>query len=292
MTRKTRAKAATTRCLFCGRPWAPGMVRKSKEHPLGDWIKRLEENHPPDHVSYSTGMVLGDDLSEFMQVRPEVTHSKAPLLTVHTREVCEDCNTGWMSDMEETAKPVILQLAHAAQSGLAIAVSRQHAREFAVWAQKTALAYELTTDTDRVGTVAMGQEIRAGRPVRGAQVWAARNTRDSDLGVALAQVDVSATLVPQPGPPDRRALMMGLVYHHMSVLVFIADSPGQTWPQLSPVKWTLMWPSFGMGEFPPMSPVTKEERTEIFSHPGRWIPPVQVWAVRQSGLPPVVRRRN
>jgi len=292
MARKSREKPATTCCLFCGRPWTPGIVRKSKEHPLGDWIRQLEKNHPPEHMSYSTGMVLGDDLSELVQVRPEVTYKKAPLLTVHTRDVCEDCNTGWMSDMEETAKPVILQIAQAAQFGITIAVSREHARDLAVWAQKTALAYELTSDTDRVGTAAMGQEVRAGRPVRGSQVWAARNTRDSDMGVALAQIDVSATLVPQPGPPDRRALMMEIVYHHITLLVLIANSPAQTWPQLSPVKWTLMWPSFGMAEFPPMSPITKEERTEILSHPGRWIPPVQVSAIRQPGLPPVVRHRN
>ena len=291
MAKNSRAKAATTCCLFCGRPWTPGIVRKSKEHPLGDWIKRQEENHPPEHMSYSTGMILGEDLSEFVQVRPEITHKKAPLLTVHTREVCEDCNNGWMSAMENTAKPVILQMAQAAQSGLAIAVSREHARELAVWAQKTALAYELTSDTSRVGTVAMGQEVRRGRPVRGSQVWAARNTRDSDMGVALAQIDVSATPVPQPGPPDRRALIVEIVYHRISMLIFIADSAGQMWPQLSPVKWTLIWPSFGVVEFPPMSSVTAEERTEILTHPGRWIPPVQV-AIRQSDLPPVVRRRN
>jgi hypothetical protein len=292
VAKKSRVKAATACCLFCGRPWTPGIVRKSKEHPLGDWIKQREKNHPPEHTSYSTGIILDEDLNEFVQVRPEITHKKAPLLTVHTREVCEDCNIGWMSDVEETAKPIILQMAQAVQSGIAIAVSREHARELAVWAQKTVLAYELTSVRDRVGTVAMGQEVRAGRPVRGSQVWAARNTLDSDMGVALAQIDVSATPAPRPGPPDRRALMVEIIYHHITMLVLIADSPGQTWPQRSPVKWTLIWPSFGVAEFPPMSPITKEERTEILTHPGRWIPPVQVSAIRHSDRPPVVRHRN
>jgi hypothetical protein len=292
VAKKSRVENATTCCLFCGRPWTRGIVSKSKEHPLGGWIKQREENHPPEHISYSTGMVLSDDLTEFVQVRTEITYKKAPLFTVHTRDVCEDCNTGWMSDMEEIAKPVILQMTQAAQSGIAIAVSREHARELALWAQKTVLAYELTSATDRVGTVTMAQEVRAGRPVRGSQVWAARNTRDSDIGVALARMDVSATPIPQPGPPDRRALMVEIVYHHISLLVFIGDSPGQTWPQLSLVKWTLIWPSFGVAEFPPMSSITKEERTELLTHPGRWIPPVHVSAIRQSDLPPVVRHRN
>jgi hypothetical protein len=83
-------------------------------------------------------------------------------------------------------------------------------------------AYDPTSNTDHVGTVAMGQEVREGRPVRGSQVWAARNTQDADMGVALAQLDVSATPVPQPGPPDRRALMVEIVYHYISLLVLIA----------------------------------------------------------------------
>ena len=120
MAKKSRTKVGTPGCLFCGRLWTPGVVRKSKEHPLGDWIKQREENHPPEHLSYSTGMALGEDLSEFVPIPAKITQKKAPLLTVHTRDVCKDCNTGWMSAVEETAKPIILQLAHAAQSGLAI----------------------------------------------------------------------------------------------------------------------------------------------------------------------------
>jgi hypothetical protein len=105
------------------------------------------------------------------------------------------------------------------------------------------------------------------------------------MGIALAQIDVSARPVPQPGPPDRRALMVEIVYHHISMLVLVADPPGQTWPQLSPVKWTLIWPSFGAAEFPPLSPVTGDDRTEILTHTGRWIPPVRLPVVRQRGRP-------
>lgn len=131
----------------------------------------------------------------------------------------------------QTAMSVVLQMAQAARSEVAIA---------------------------------MGREVRAGRPVRGSQVWAARNTRDADMGVALAQMDVSTTPVPRPGPPDRRALMAEIVYQA----------------------------GIRHGRVSPMSPITAEERTEILTHPGRLIPPVQVSAIRQSGLPPVVHCRN
>jgi hypothetical protein len=292
VARKDQARASTAGCLFCGRAWAPGVVRKSKEHPLGDWIKQQEKNHPPEHMAISTGIVLGEDLREFVHVQPEVTRKRAPLLTMHTRDVCEDCNNGWMSVAEEKARPIIAQMAQAAQSGTAVALSQGHARDLAVWAQKTALAYELTSDTDRVGTAAMGLEVRAGRPLRGSRVWVACNTRDSDIGIALAQMDISATRVPQPGPPDRRSLMVEFVYHQITMLIFIADSLGQAWPQLSPTKWQLMWPSFSTAEFPPMGRIASDERTEVLTHPGRWIPPVQVSGIRQSDQPTPARRRD
>jgi hypothetical protein len=197
-------RGGTLYCLFCGRPWAPGVVRKSKEHPLGDWIKKLEDNHPPERRSFSTGMVLREDLKEFQEITSVITHEKAPLLTLHTREVCKDCNTGWMSDLEELAKPTILMMAQSAKSGIAIALDRQRAQEVALWAQKTALAYELTTSSPHVGTVAMGKILREGSPLRSSLVWAARHPRDYDISIGLAQLDVSATFVPRPGPADRR----------------------------------------------------------------------------------------
>ena len=163
----------------------------------------------------------------------------------------------------------------------------------ALWAQKTALAYELTSDTDRVGTAAMGQEVRAGRPLRGSQVWAARNTRDSDIGVALAQIDVSATPVPAAGTAGPAGADGGdRLPPHQHADLHRRAPQGRRGLCVSPVKWTLIWPSFGVAEFPPLGSVTADERTEVLTKPGRWIPPVQVPVIRQPDLPQVVRRRN
>jgi hypothetical protein len=286
MVNRGNARDGVHCCLFCGRPWTRGVVRKSKEHPLGDWMKKLEDNHPPERRSVSTGMVLDENLKEFHEIPLVITHKKAPLLTLHTREVCKDCNTGWMSDIEEIAKPTILQMARSARSGIAIALDRARAQEVAVWAQETALTYELTSRSPRVGTVAMGQMLREGTPLRGSLVWAARHPRDYEISVGQAQLDVSATFVPRPGPADRRVLMVSIVYHYLNIFVFITDSPGQAGPPLSPVQWILLWPAFGVGqvEFSPMRSVSGTELTEIFTRPGRWIRPVQVSAIRQNGL--------
>jgi hypothetical protein len=216
-------------------------------------------------------------------------YKKAPLLTVHTREVCEDYNNGWMSAMETR------QADHppdGAGSSVRASCRRDRARQLALWAQKTALAYELTSDTDHVATVGMGQEVRVGRPVRGSQVWAARNTRDSGMGIALAQIDVSATPVPQPGPPDRRALMMGdrLPPHQHA-------DPCRRFTRADvasalPGEVDTVWPTFGAAEFPPLSPITADERTEILIHTGRWIPPVHVPGHSAVRPAPVIRPRK
>lgn len=294
MIDQPRARRSTLSCLFCGRPWAPGQVSKSREHVLGQWIMKLEDNHPPEHRSFSAGFELDDAAKELMEIQPEIVFRKAALLTMTTREVCEDCNQGWMSDLEETVKPVILQLARSAKTGIATLLNWQAAQTLAVWAEKTALTYELTSDASHVGNIAMGQVLRAGAPLRGSFVWVGHNSRDYDISIGLEHIDISATPIPRPGPPDRQALLVTVIYHHITIFVFITGSPGETFPpRLSPTQWTLVWPLFKLGsiEYPPMTSVSGTELTELFTQPGRWIPPVHV-AIRRSNLPPNIRRRN
>lgn len=80
---------------------------------------------------------------------------------------------------------------------------------------------------------------------------------------------------PAAGAESRRG-------NHFSILGFISDSPEQASPRLSLQQWVLLWPVFGvrLPEYPPLSTVSGTELTEVFTHPGRWIPPV-----RASGMP-------
>jgi hypothetical protein len=255
-------------------------------------MRKLEENHPPEQRIYKAVVGYDEAANELVEDQPQIIFKKAALLTLHTREVCEDCNIGWMSNLQEAVKPIILLLAKAAKAGIAVAVSNEDARMLAVWAEVTALTYELTSDGPRVGTADMGQRLRAGQPLPHSLVWAARNLRDYDLSLALAQLDVSATLDPRPGPPDRRALLVAIVYHCVTILVFIADSARQSPPPLPLAQWALLWPQLsGHVEYPSIGSVSGPELTEVFTHPGRWIPPVRV-PIRRSILPPEVRHRS
>jgi hypothetical protein len=100
MAKRTKARPRTSCCLYCARPWTPGVVSKSKEHPLGDWRRKLEENHSPEQRIYKAVVGYDEAANELVEYQSQIVFKKAALLTPHTREVCEDCNTGWMSSLQ------------------------------------------------------------------------------------------------------------------------------------------------------------------------------------------------
>src|SRR5437588_2354842 len=84
-------------CIFCGKP---GLTR---EHLWADWVKKYI---PKDMKNYS---------SLFAVVHP--THSEprrkeqsGDIRSRRLRVVCKSCNTGWMSRLQEKAKPYLLPL--------------------------------------------------------------------------------------------------------------------------------------------------------------------------------------
>jgi hypothetical protein len=278
-------------CLFCGRRW--GEVSKSDEHVLGQWMRKHErELLATSHASYSSGFGFDDTAREFVELPTDIVTRKAALLTLKTREVCEDCNTGWMSKIEQSAEPLLRRLASAARGPLAVVLSRADARTLGLWAQKTAITYELTAHHPRVADVAMGKQLRSGQPLRGVIVWAARHPRDYDLSIALAHIEISATPVARPGPADRRVLLVAIVYHYMTLLVFIPSDPSQVPPPVQLDGWTLIWPAFTSVEYPPMRTVDGNELTRTLADHSGWLPMVYHAGIRRTSEPPTVKRRN
>jgi hypothetical protein len=103
---------------------------------------------------YSAGFDLDDQARAFVELPTFLTTKKSSLLTLKTREVCADCNNGWMSRLEQGARPIIRRLAEAAQTGQRLVLILGEAEVLAVSCQKTATTYELTSDRPRVVTTA------------------------------------------------------------------------------------------------------------------------------------------
>jgi hypothetical protein len=286
-------EVATAGCLFCGRLW--GLVSKSKEHVLGEWMRKHEATRilASGQASYTSGFGLDDAAREFVELPTHMVTKKSALLTLKTREVCQQCNNGWMSRLEQAAERVILRCAEAARnSGVGVSLSKAEARTLALWAQKTAITHELTSRRAHVANAAMGEQLRSGSPIRGAMVWAARNADDYDLGIGLAHLDISDTPIPRPGPADRQMLLTEIIYHYMTLFVFIPEVPGKGAPPLQPDAWTMIWPALTQVEYPPMRAVSGPELTRTLAYHGGWLPMVQASDIRRSDATPQVFHRN
>jgi hypothetical protein len=278
-------------CLFCGHPW--GEVRRSDEHVLPQWMRKYESDLlKASHNAYSAGFDLDDQAREFVELPTVLTTKKSSLLTLKTREVCTSCNNGWMSRLEEAARPLIRRVAEAARTGEATTLTVDEARTLGVWCQKTATTYELTSDRPRVATTAMGQQLAASTPLRGGLVWLARHPRDYDLSIGLVHIDVSSTPVPRPGAPDSQIALLSIVYHWVTFMTFITDRPGRQPLPLPLDRWSLLWPVRRQVEYPPLAVLTGNELNRTMVEHGHWLPLVQATSIRRSPIPLQVRHRN
>ncbi len=233
-------------------------------------------------TAYTAGLDLDDQAREFVELPTLLTMKKSSLLTLKTREVCTDCNNGWMSRLEEASRPFIRHVAEAARTGQPLRLTQDDAKTLAVWCQKTATTYELKSDRRRVVSTAMGQQLAAREPLRGGMVWLARHPRDYDLSIGLVHIDVSSTFVPRRGDPDSQIALVSITYHWATFLVFITDRPGQRPPPLPLDRWSLLWPARRSVEYPPLATLSGDELTATMVEHGHWLPPVQVTAIRRS----------
>lgn len=125
-------------CIFCDNPNS----FKNREHVFPRWILRALE--------------ITNEVSSFSEVVKEVVQGKGltfrtdPKRTMNydnyvSRFVCDDCNGGWMSQLESDIKPILLPLIHG--SGSLADLSEDDKNLISRWAIKT------TCVIDSVGPV-------------------------------------------------------------------------------------------------------------------------------------------
>jgi len=109
-------------CLACGTTSSPA----SREHVFSKWL--LTEFGPD--ISMALFRLLDDGAHE--QRRAEIKLDSFKL-----KRICECCNNGWMSELEESAKPLILGVIRGVlELG---SLSEDERRILARWAGKTAI---------------------------------------------------------------------------------------------------------------------------------------------------------
>jgi len=137
-----QARPAMDRCIFCETVLTPNRANqparpsdRSKEHVLRrDWLKKL--GHSQTEMP-SALMQAGDVLSR----RNPTAES------IQAGEVCNQCNTTWMNDLDLSVEGVILDFAR--NPGGKISVDPVTADRLGSWILKTACTYVATDQAHR-----------------------------------------------------------------------------------------------------------------------------------------------
>jgi hypothetical protein len=283
---------STAGCLFCGRPWQRGRVSRSDEHIWPQWICEHAGELPDSRLSHAAGFRTSSSGGSFVELPTETTTNKASILHIKTREVCSECNSGWMSLLEVRARPVILAVAEAATDNRPVSLGTADARTLATWVEKTTITNELMSAMPRVASTSMGQRLRQDDTLRGCLVWIARHPADFGLSIASAHVEIGAAPKPVPGETDRHAMLTAITYHYVTFLAFITDSPGLLPPPVDLARWCLLWPVTGDVDFPPSVPADAADLRRMLLDHRRWLPLSELDTFHRSPFPPQLRQRN
>jgi hypothetical protein len=123
-------------CLFCG---ASGAGVLSNEHIIPNWL--LEHLGLPADDKLFQG--VASSATETLVQAPRI-HSSFNFVQGH---VCEKCNTGWMSQLEGVARPILVPLIEKERS--IESLSQDEADIAGKWAVKTAYMHSWTSPLKR-----------------------------------------------------------------------------------------------------------------------------------------------
>lgn len=240
-------------CVFCGTA-----ATMSREHVYGDWLSGLGLDLRP--VAHRGGWLNREGLD--YGTRPPFRHT--------VRDVCEPCNSGWLSRLEETAKrtvgPFILGTPGAIKDAADLGA-------VAAWAHKTALVAMLVSGEEErshwyglpPGEYRGLYERRAERvPLPASRFWLGRyepgcrhaSTRVTPVVVSRGGVDRSEIA---DGPDGYlMTLIIGELLIHgirfTAPRVHLRATPAldlvPLWPASVPVIWPCGEPLTDDGYFP------------------------------------------
>jgi hypothetical protein len=185
-------------CVFCG-----SSRTLTREHVLGNWLSRIGLKLDP--VPHRAGPLnqLGRDLG----MRPPFGQ--------RVRDVCGDCNQGWMSRLEVIAQRVLspLILGHTGE------IKAADHSAIAAWVQKTALtAMLISSEEERARGYGLPaseyREIFALRdevhPLPASQFWAGRYKGVRQASVRVTPLVVQIDDMPDPELPHAYAMTIVL----------------------------------------------------------------------------------
>jgi hypothetical protein len=139
-------------CLFCGKN-----TKMTGEHIFGDWLHNLG--------------LKGKSILEVSQDDGEPQRRELPagsLFSKRLRIVCEPCNNGWMSGLEEAAKPYLLDMF---SGRVNIPLDEGAQLVLARWAFKTIAVVNQIVPSPIFPLAHCHELSNSERPLEHAQIW-------------------------------------------------------------------------------------------------------------------------
>lgn len=120
------------KCIFCD-----FVGKLTHEHIRPDWLKGYL---PKTKVNYEAGNVIVN-----RHGMPDKVASKTvggDPLSRRVKCVCEECNTGWMKDLQDAAKPIVVPML----TGERVVLNRRDQRTLASWISMSVMCSERGKD--------------------------------------------------------------------------------------------------------------------------------------------------
>lgn len=150
------------KCIFCGDP------ADSREHITPEWLQELLPKQ--QDVNHTQGITQFDASGGSFDLGPtqREIHS-GPTMRRRLPVVCaERCNGGWMSRLERAVKPWLGPMIQ----GHATTLDAEKCRLLALWAEKTAMVWEVTHTDSVTATQADREYLREKQlPTPFTEVW-------------------------------------------------------------------------------------------------------------------------
>jgi hypothetical protein len=201
------------KCIFCG-----GLLtgNREKEHIIPQWLL--------DHMGIrDTELFLAVAKSDDDTIMESRTHVADEFVE---GRVCGDCNSGWMSRLENESKDLLISLIDGLSSLLSIKIAERIL--VARWAAKTAYALSHATPLKKATDASHLRFVMdnlATLPA-GVGVFAQQTKPTRDFGNFQRNRWPVFSNVPGGGPPPEGSYKIALEFRHLLLLVAFWAKPG------------------------------------------------------------------
>lgn len=185
------------RCVFCDRE------AKSREHVIPRWLgEPLKGSHPVAPGMRRIGLTHRYTPPPGREAEAREWSMPGPDLV--TTEVCGDCNSGWLSELESHAKPALGRIV----LGEGIDLPSDDQRAMAAWCYKTVLLMQLVRPDSFIPRERYSQLHQERRPPSDVRLWLGVTAVDGQV-VHEATRDVRLSTLSSKHPGYLSVLTVG-----------------------------------------------------------------------------------